>query len=178
MKCQVEWLCRQILLAMFKPGVWVLLAVLIANPTGSTMAQGALTITKTASEIYVGINQVVTYTITIGNAGVTNVFATMVDVLPFGVTFVPGSATGGASYAGGQMIWSGTVNGNTSRVFTFQVTVVEPETIGPLPILNRACVDDGVQVCDSVTIYSSWHRAFFPIVVENYAPPPAWPALK
>jgi len=165
------------LLAVLGVSILAILVVIAMGLALSASAQGpSLSISKTASEINVHPNEVVTYTITFTNTGTVSASVVMTDIIPFGVHYVSGSATGGATYSDGRVTWSGTMNPGQIVVITFQVLVVEPETLGPLPILNTACASDGTgEICSSITIYSSWYKMFLPIIMKNYAPGPPWP---
>jgi uncharacterized repeat protein (TIGR01451 family) len=117
------------------------------------VAQGGITIDKVADRMTVSPGDVVTYTITIRNTGSSRSI-TVRDQIPFGVEYVDGSATGGATYSSGppaQVTWSGTIDTGQTVVFTFQVLVVEPETLGPVCFPNQAYSDEArsniVEVC-------------------------------
>jgi len=172
------------LLAALGVGTLAVLAVVAIGQTMSVSAQGAsLIISKTASETDVHPNTVVIYTITFTNTGTVSTMAIMTDIIPYGVHYVGGSLTStppGATYTPGplydaQVNWSGTVNPGATVIVTFQVLVAEPETLGPLPILNEACVYYGPHVvCDDVLIHSRG-QIFLPLIMKDYAPCPIWP---
>ncbi len=141
-----------------------------------------LSISKTASAVNVQPGDVVTYTIVFTNSGTLGSMPTMQDVIPFGVTYVTGSATasrGTAVYNTGpaRVNWTDTLNPGDVVTVTFAVQVVEPSTAGPLPIPNQACIDG---VCSTVTIYSSRAGAFtyLPVVMRNYEARPPWPWIR
>ena len=155
--------------------VLAILVVAVIGLSLSASAQGVpeLSVSKTASKIHVHPNELVTYTISLENAGTVSASAMLTDTVPFGVTYVPGSATGGATYSDGKVTWSGTVNPSETKVITFQVIVAEPETLGPLPIVNTACADDGTDmVCDWIVIYSRRYKVFLPCITKNHRPGP------
>jgi hypothetical protein len=64
------------------------------------------------------------------------------------------------------VVWSGTMAPG-SHVVTFRVEIQEPETLGPFPIVNQACVND--TWCDSVTISSTRVKVFLPRITRYYA---------
>lgn len=153
--------------------VLVILVVVVMGLSLSASAQGVpeLSVSKTASKIYVHPNEVVTYTISLRNTGTASASVTLTDTVPFEVTYVPGSATGGATHSDGKVTWSGTVDPGNTKVITFQVIVAEPETLGPLPIVNTACADDGTDmVCDWIVIYSRRYKVFLPCITKNHRP--------
>ena len=160
---------------------WALCAVLTASAlaalaisfharSSTISAQGVvLSISKSADPVHVHPGNEMTYTITFTNTGASG-FVSMVDVIPFGVTYVPGSATGGAVYMPSppaRVVWSGTMAPG-SRVVTFRVEVEAPGTLGPFPIVNQACVND--TTCDSTTVSSTRVKVYLPITTKNYSP--------
>ena len=160
---------------------WVLIVVLTVfalvalisffhTPSSPLSAQVVvLTIDKSVSAVHVHPGNEVIYTITFTNSGTIG-FVSMIDIIPFGVTYVPGSATGGGVYMPSppaRVVWSGTMGPGT-RVVTFRATVVEPGTLGPFPIVNQACVND--TWCDSVSISSTRIKVYLPIVGKSYSP--------
>ena len=157
-------------------GALAVLTVMLVARAWSVSAQSALLISKSASAMVVHPNDEVTYTIVFTNVGVASTSAVMTDVIPFGVSYVPGSATAGAVYVPGppaRVSWSGTLDPGLPVVVTFRVRVVEPETLGPYPILNEARI--GNTWSNPVTIYSTRHLMYLPLVTRNYAPAPVWP---
>lgn len=66
---------------------------------------------KEASTLYAVPGDVVTYTITVAaNTSDIPLTYTVTDAIPAGLTYVPGSATGGATVAGNVLSWTGTQN--------------------------------------------------------------------
>ena len=163
----------RVLLLWLASGASVLLMAIAIGLTMSTVAQGA-TISKVASETIVHPDDTVTYTITVG--ATRNGLVTVTDTLPYGVNYAGNLSPPGAIYSGGVVTWSGTMTTGDTVVISFDVLIVEPGTEGPLPIVNTACADDGVEVvCASATIRSSRFRIFMPIIMKNFAPGPVWP---
>jgi uncharacterized repeat protein (TIGR01451 family) len=150
-----------------------------SNPV--TIYSVSIPIVKAADATDVNPGDRVTYTITFTNTGTASLPVTMVDIIPFGVNYVSGSATGGATYSAGRVNWSGTVNPGQTVVVTFQVDVVEPSTLGPFPIPNRArlCSGGSCVWSNTVTIYSSRVRAvYLPIITRNWEYRPPWPWIQ
>jgi uncharacterized repeat protein (TIGR01451 family) len=154
-----------------RAGGLVVLAAMVVGLTASASAQvgpTALGIVKTSSRSLVRPEEVITYTIVMLNTGPGNASVTMTDVLPFGVLFIPHSLTPGATYAAGQVTWSGTLAAGVPQSISFRVLVYEPGTVGPLPIVNTACMDDGTGlICSSTTVLSFRWAVFLPIMFAN-----------
>lgn len=81
-----------------------------------------------------------TYTIVISNSGNAAGHPTVIDPLPAGVTYVEGSATGGAIYNAGleQIEWSEALDSGAGAEFAFRVTATVTEGC----ILNTAVISD------------------------------------
>jgi uncharacterized repeat protein (TIGR01451 family) len=127
----------------------------------------------------------VTYTLTFTNTGTASPLVTVSDVIPFGVTYVGGSATTGTySFSPGppaQVNWSGTMSPGQTVVITFQVLVVEPSTLGPFPISNRAqlCFGGNCVWSNTVIVYSSRiEMVYLPLIMRNYEHRPPWPWIQ
>ena len=153
-------LCRWPLFATLGVGLLMVLAAFVIAKTPPISAQGPITISKAASASLVRPGDTVTYRVTFTNTGALATTATMTDVIPFGVNYVLGSETGGATYSPGspaRVNWSGTLNPGVPVVVTFRVLVVEPGTLGPFPVTNRAQVCYGVTCVwsNTVIIYDS-----------------------
>jgi uncharacterized repeat protein (TIGR01451 family) len=153
------------LLAVRIASLAVLAVMLVGLTASAQVAPQALGIVKTSSKALVRAEEVFTYTITMLNSGPGNVSVTMTDVLPFGVLFVPHSLTPGATYAAGTVSWTGVLYPGVPQSVSFRVLVYEPGTIGPLPIVNTACMTDGsAPICRSVTVMSLRWAIFLPIM--------------
>jgi uncharacterized repeat protein (TIGR01451 family) len=82
-----------------------------------------------------------TFSVVMRNTGrVDGVGVTLVDTIPDGATYVPGSATGGATYnePANRIEWEGTIPAGVSHTVTFQATV-DSVTRG-LPLVNTASI--------------------------------------
>ncbi|MSP11967.1 MAG: DUF11 domain-containing protein [Chloroflexi bacterium] len=102
--------------------------------------------TKQASRSIVAPSSLLTYTITVRNTGsAAESSARVVDTLPPLVSYVPGSATNGATYdsSTGTIRWTGPVakGGAASFNFTTQVT---PTITGKVDIINQARIQDSI----------------------------------
>jgi uncharacterized repeat protein (TIGR01451 family) len=83
----------------------------------------------------------VTYTVVMRNTGrADGAGVTLLDSIPDGATYVPGSATGGATYSepADRIEWEGALATGGSETVAFQVTV-DPVTRG-LPLVNTATI--------------------------------------
>ncbi|MGD9100915.1 MAG: hypothetical protein PVF45_10585, partial [Anaerolineae bacterium] len=104
---------------------------------------------KQASPSQVTPGGLITYTVTLHNAGLVAVMGEMRDALPPELSFVPGSltcASGTAStsscgYASGTITWTGTVGPKASVPVQFQATAPHDAAHG-LPITNTALITD------------------------------------
>jgi len=86
----------------------------------------------------------ITYTLHFQNTGCGDARqAELVDAIPAGTTYVPGSATGGLTYdaANKRVQWGGVLTKGTSKDFTFQVKV-DPNVTCRQPIANTAQFKD------------------------------------
>jgi uncharacterized repeat protein (TIGR01451 family) len=145
-------------------GIVLVLAVAIGL-TASAATPG-VTITKLADRLGVVPGQTVTYTILVhATRGVT---VTVTDTLPYGVEWAGNLWPPEASYVDGQVTWSGAlIEGEVANIH-FDVRAVEPETIGPLPIVNTACADDGTEkTCSSVVVCSNCRKILLPFIARN-----------
>jgi len=101
--------------------------------------------------------ETITYNLHFQNTGCGDARqAELLDAIPAGTTYVPGSATGGLTYdaANNRMQWSGVLAAGTSKDFSFQVTVNADVTCRQ-PIANTAQFKDnwtGLMVEKSQTV--------------------------
>ena len=169
------------LLVTLGVGLLVILGAISIARIPPISAQGPVIISKTASATFVRPGDTVVYTVVFTNTGALSTAASMTDTIPFGVNYVLGSVTGGATYSSvpsAQVTWSGTLNPGVPAVVTFQVRIVEPGTLGPFPITNRAqvCYDSTCVWSNAVIIYSSRNYVFYlPIVTKDFDPATIWP---
>lgn len=138
--------------------------------TLSVSAQaGTLSIHKSVDAVNVHPNDRVTYTVVFTNDGTIATQAWMTDIIPSGVTYVVGSVTGvGAAYYPGPPAyigWNGTLGPGDVYTVTFQVDVVGPGTLGPLPIRNQATIN--TTWSNAVYIYST--PAQIPMPITKFA---------
>lgn len=103
---------------------------------------------------------VLTYTISIENGGLVAANNVSVeDPLPNGTTYVPGSATNGATYNSGQhrIEWDGNIAIDSEISFSFAVTVgnVEPgETIENVATVDHPSLGGEVEVAAETAVYA------------------------
>jgi len=107
----------------------------------------ALTLTKTVSALTAKSGDTILYTLDFSNYGTaTGTNVKMIDLLPATLSYVPGSATGGGSYAAGKFTWTlGTVKVGTNAQVTFQAKVNAGVAVGT-NIANTAAIS-----CTEVT---------------------------
>jgi hypothetical protein len=151
----------------------LLIAVLVLGLAMAPVAQGA-TITKVASATHVNPLETVTYTLTIH--ATKDSLVTVTDRLPFGVVYGGNLSPPEANYMDGLVTWSGAMKTGETTVIGFDVVVGDWETVGPLPIVNKACANDGTEICSSVAIFLSWYRLYMPVSMRSvvwgdYVPP-------
>jgi uncharacterized repeat protein (TIGR01451 family) len=121
----------------------------------STPTAADLTISKTGSPATIGAGGVVTYTLTVGNAGGTTASpVTVQDNLPPGVTLLSASGTNGfacgdaAQPSNIMACTGGTIPGNSSATITIIVLVNAPCT-NLSPFINTAIVNPGLTIFES-----------------------------
>jgi uncharacterized repeat protein (TIGR01451 family) len=153
-----------------RPLRWVARAILLVLVLGIGLTASAATpgvvVTKWVSKPDVVPGETVTYVIVV--RATRDVTVTVTDMLPFGVTFAGGLVPASASYADGQVTWSGEIKACDTVNISFRVTVEEPSTLGPLPIVNTACADDGTdEVCSSVLICSRCRKIYLPLIARR-----------
>lgn len=141
-----------------------LLSALLLGLAMAPAAQGA-TITKVADKTHVYPLEKITYTITVHATKPARV--TVTDTLPFGVVYAGNLSPPEATYSYGGVTWSGDMMTGDTVVIRFDVVVGDWETVGPLPIINTACANDGTEICSSVAVFLSWYRLYVPISVRN-----------
>jgi uncharacterized repeat protein (TIGR01451 family) len=173
-----QWILSRIgrmMVALGCAALAVTAAWVVLQATTALAQDDSLLVVKRASDTHVLFNETLTYTVAFTNTGTVAVTAYMTDVIPYGTHYVSGSAVSapsGATYDPGppaQVNWSGTLPPGHSTVVTFAVLVVEPETPGPLPLVNRAQVN--VVWSNPVTVYSRHeHMLFLPINHKRYGP--------
>ena len=126
-----------------------------------------ISLTKTVTPNSAKHGDVVQYTLKgVNNGTVAATNATLTDLLPAHVTYVPGSATGGGVYvpASDAITWSaGTIDPGTNAQVSFQVTV-DPDAVVGIPISNAASF-----VCAELPTPASSNTASF---IVTAAPSP------
>lgn len=110
-----------------------------------------------------------TYTIGIVNSSTANATGTtMVDPIPAGLSYVNGSATGGAIYNSGlnQIEWDGDVGPNSTVTITFMVEATADSGV----VTNTATIDQSsttpVQVSATTTIEMAEFEIYMPVVLK------------
>ncbi len=102
--------------------------------------------TKKADKSVAIPGEVLTYTLTLHNAGIADAAeVAVVDPIPPHAVYQPGSATGGAIYddIANRIMWSGAVPSGSQASFSFAVRTVLPLPDGTV-VVNTATIDDGV----------------------------------
>lgn len=120
---------------------------------------------KQVSRGSASLNEVLTYTIGLLGAGTT---VHLNDPLPSAITYVNGSATGGAQYqATGQRItWTGALTAGQRHTVTFATRVTTALTA---LIINTATLTDGVSSPATATalVIVNGHALYLPVVLRN-----------
>jgi len=125
-------------------------SVTLVNPVGLALAMWV-----SAEEVAAG--EVLTYTITLTNAGLTGIpSASLWDAIPTGTEYVPGSLTGGATYdeTANQVYWSGSLEVGEERTFTFTVATDARSPDGTV-VTNTASVDDGFGILIQRSVHTT-----------------------
>ena len=124
------------------------------SPLSSTatvsVTSPVLTLTSSASQSYAAPGDTITYTLTYTDklANAANVVLT--DALPANLTYVPGSATGGASYNAGTLTWTpGNLSTGNSGTVTFQA-IINAGLAAGTTITNNASIT-GTQMQAALT---------------------------
>jgi uncharacterized repeat protein (TIGR01451 family) len=92
--------------------------------------------------------EVLTYTLTLRNAGIADAAdVAVVDPIPAHTVYQPASATGEATYdeAANRILWSGAVPSGSQASFSFAVRTEAPLPDGTI-VVNTAAIDDGVRL--------------------------------
>lgn len=131
--------------------------------------RGADEVIKTADVDVASPGDTVTYTIEITNYSDDELVYTINDVLPDGVTYVPGSVTGGATYDAGTnaILWSGSIDSST-RDYVAVTSAEDPNcTLGILTdgnpndaYLDFYTTSYNFKTISSISGDSFWYGAF------------------
>jgi uncharacterized repeat protein (TIGR01451 family) len=110
-----------------------------------------------------------TYTIAIVNSSnLTAAAVSMVDPIPAGLTYVPGSVTGGAVYNGGQnqIEWNGDIGPLATVTITFMVEATAESGV----VINTATIEQSsagqIEVSASTTIETSVFHVYMPAIFK------------
>jgi uncharacterized repeat protein (TIGR01451 family) len=116
---------------------------------------------KTAPDT-VSSNDAYTYTVSINNTGASATNVIMTDPIPAGTTYVPGSATNGATYNGGlnQIEWTGDVANATTVDVSFMVTA----TLSSGVVTNTAVISHS-QIMTPVIVTATTNVVAAPSIV-------------
>jgi len=100
---------------------------------------------KRASAAVAPPGGVLTYTIVLNNAGAGRAQVMVTDPLPSGVSFVEGSATGGATYdpMRNEIVWQGPLDPGEQWPLSFAVRL-DPDLVDGSRVTNTATIEDGV----------------------------------
>jgi len=126
--------------------------------------------TKTVNDIIPHWMEIVTYTVTLCNAGAPfSSTVTMTDPLPVGLSYVPGSlqaSSGTAVYEGGEVRWEGLLPDFGEVVITYAARVVHES---PRIIRNIATIDAGSfgVYTRTVSIIANAYMVFLPVVLKG-----------
>ncbi|MFZ6030011.1 MAG: S8 family serine peptidase [Chloroflexota bacterium] len=164
------------------PGTWITNTAIITDSRGGSYRRSAesrvtpTTLWGSYKEVTPGIaspGEIVTYTVAISNSSSTAVPAQMLDTIPDGLAYVPGSlsATGGAAeFAGGVITWTGTISPSALIRVQFQAIVDETFTES-VQITNTALIRETTSRNEyerSVTLAVAvdvW-RLYLPVIVR------------
>jgi uncharacterized repeat protein (TIGR01451 family) len=126
--------------------------------------------TKTVNRSTASPGDVLTYTITVVNAGTVSVTATMTDEIPTGTTYVPHSASvtpdkGDLDNTVG-IRWGGELGDGESITITFAVRVEPVEE--PFVVSNVAAIESGSEHVErrALTIVNA-HRVYLPLILRG-----------
>lgn len=127
--------------------------------------------TKTVSRFIASPRDILTYTITVVNAGMISVTGTVTDEIPSGVSYVPDSAivtpdSDDLDDAAG-IRWRGELDGGESITVTFAVQVEPREE--PFVISNVAVIEAGSEHIErqALTIVNAY-QVFLPLILKGW----------
>jgi len=130
-----------------------------------------LALTKAANPAdYVLPGDVVTYTLTLANKGNDPLTIALTDTIPAGVTYVAGSATGGASLQDppGAIVWKGVLANGAQQTFTFKVTINANVARGSLITNTVTATVGGVPYTAQATVHvRPLYSIYLPLVFRN-----------
>jgi len=129
---------------------------------------------KTVNSTVAKPGQVVTYTIYLYNSGGVDGNAQLVDSIPAGLTYVPGSLLSGSgtgSYASGTITWTGSVPAASQIPVQFRATVSALAAEGTV-IVNTATITDvtwstSYQRAVVLTVRRFTHQIYLPLVLRQ-----------
>lgn len=137
---------------------------------GSVLHGSLLGSTKRVFPTRPGAGEMITYTVTLRNAGPVLAGVRVTDTLPSGVTYAGGLWASAGSYgeAGGVVTWTGDVTAGTPVTITFSATV-DAGITEPQAIANSVLLDDGVGTVLSrqATVIANGYAAFMPVVMRG-----------
>jgi len=114
--------------------------------------------------------QVVTYTLTLRNAGTDVSGVEVSDTLPAGLQYAGGLSASSGSWGqvGGVITWTGTVSSFVPLQITYAATV-DAGLADPQAIFNTAQVDDGLGYVYPLSsmIIANGHEAFLPLALRH-----------
>ncbi|MCR4405885.1 MAG: DNRLRE domain-containing protein [Anaerolineae bacterium] len=132
-----------------------------------TWGQQAATITKSVDQAIADPGEVLRYTINVIGSGQP---LTMTDPIPQYLTYIVGSASGGATYNSGQkrIEWSGSPAAGEYVTLTFQAWISDSLN-DPTAIVNEATLQtgEGSSTGRAVTIVNAL-SVYLPLVLKNY----------
>jgi len=130
-----------------------------------------LALTKAANPAdYVLPGDTITYTLTLANNGNDPLTIALTDTIPAGVTYVAGSATGGASLQDppGAIVWKGVLANGAQQTFTFKVTINANVARGSLITNTVTATVGGVPYTAQATVHvRPLYSIYLPLVFRN-----------
>ena len=121
------------------------------------------------SAIYPG--DTVTFTIVLSNSSASDVFATVVDPSPAGLTYLSGTGPGTLILGTDVITWTGNVTTQQSVSFSFQARA-DTSLAGGTIITNTAVISDGVTSLEKRATLNVRSRIFMPIIMRWWPPVP------